>query len=1033
MKPCHYILPVFILPLFGGLSHLAASPPSLRPPNEDMDGGQADQHLHIADSLKTAGQYDSATVYYALVVKQSEAAGEWTTCIKALAGWCANESQRGDNLKAVPLGVRAVEVGTRELGKMNVDVGIAYYVAAYAYLGTSKYPEALSHFETSIAILDSVLDENDIRFAEAYEGFSQYYDELGDYDKRIELLHKVLSIRQQNPDKQVAQVAITYSNLGLAYRDKGHNRKATEYLTCAVEHQLRHVGELHPHTALMYNNLGLSFFYGGDNQRALDNYRKCLSIYASLGGDNPRAAYAQNNIAMSYRLEKNFKAALDHGIRSRDLFAGSLGADHPTVAGIVNNLGRTYFDMGNYRKAEESFRSALGMWRSKLGDKHPLVAQSFYNLSDVAAKGKSYDLALSLLDSSLQIRTSVLGERHPKIAEALRAQGNVHAAQGKYDNALRSYQQALMVLVEGFTDSSIQANPALEQVEPRTLLLGTLASKAEVLVKRNSAGDLEAAVDTYHLAARLIGRLRQGFSTEGAKLYLTSESFGVLEKGIGAALRLHAKTNDSTYLHLAFEFAEMGKAGMLSEALAEANARTFAGIPDSLLDAEQSLRDDIAFLDTQVQKQRQTAGRDSAQLRVLEVKLFDATRTYERLIARFEKEYPSYYELKLPPTAVSVKRIQESALGNGEALVEYVAGDSVCFIFVVTKDGIDVNTVRHKGKLTANVLAFRNALRNLDIAAYTRNAYELYRTLVAPVRGKLAGMSKLVIIPDGVLHHVPFEALLMKRAEGSSPDFPHLPYLIFDFEMRYHASAAMLTSEVKREIEERSDAGFAGLAPVFPDGDASRGAKKGKKGEFAVTTRAIRLDGATYPALPATEDEVRGIARLFEEHRQPATMYLRGKASESVLKDPSLRRHAYLHIASHGFINETSPKLSGLLFARDGRKEDGVLYTGETYNLNLDADLVVLSACESGLGKVVRGEGILGLTRGFLYAGARNIVVSLWQVADKSTAELMIAFYTNVLNGQPYATALRNAKLQIIRDVKYSYPLEWGPFVLLGR
>jgi CHAT domain-containing protein len=369
-------------------------------------------------------------------------------------------------------------------------------------------------------------------------------------------------------------------------------------------------------------------------------------------------------------------------------------------------------------------------------------------------------------------------------------------------------------------------------------------------------------------------------------------------------------------------------------------------------------------------------------------------------------------------------------LGNEEALVEYVAGDSVCCIFVVTKQGMDVNTVRHNGKLTGNVLAFRNALRNLDLAGYTRNAYELYRTLIAPVRRKLTGIVKLVIIPDGVLHHLPFEALLMKPAHEALPDFSRLSYLLNDYEIRYHASASMMTSEVKREIAERSDAGFAGLAPVFAD---KKGATNAKKGEFAVTTRAIRLDGTTYPALPASEDEVRRIARVFDEHRQPATMYLHGKASESVLKDPSLRRHAYLHIASHGFINETNPKLSGLLFAKDGGKEDGVLYTGETYNLNLDADLVVLSACESGLGKVVRGEGILGLTRGFLYAGASNVLVSLWQVADKSTADLMVEFYRNILKSQPYSTALRNAKLVMIKAGKYAYPLEWGPFVLVGR
>lgn len=999
----------------------------------EPDSLVASRHLRIADSLKKSGQYDSAAVYYALAVEQSEAAKDWIVHVKALAGWCANESQRGDNIKAVPLGAKAVEVGIRELGKFNVDAGIAHYVAAYAYLGTSKYAEALSHFEASVTILDSLLDENDIRFAEVYEGFSEYYEEVGDIDKRIELLHRVLSIRQKNPDKEVTGIAITYSNLGLSYQKKGHHKRAAHYLAAAVDHQLRQVGEVHPNTAQMYNNLGTSYLSGGDLDRARATFRKALDIFDQLGGSQPNAAYAHNNIAMVYRLQKEFPPALKHGATSRDLFAAALGQDHPNVAGIVNNNGRTYFDMGNYRKAEELFITALTSWRNKLGNAHPLVAQSLYNLSDVAAKRKRYAVALSLLDSSLQIRTTALGARHPKVAEALRAQGNVYAAQARFTAALRSYQQALMVLVDGFTDSSTHSNPTLDRVDPRTLLLGTLASKAAVLLKRGRPNDLEVSLETYQLATHLIGRLRQGFSTEGAKLYLSTESFGVLEGGIAAALRLHERTGRREHLSAAFEFAEMGKAGMLSEALAEADARKFAGIPDSLLDVEQSLRDDIAFLDTQVQRLRQAVKRDSVKLREVERRLFDVTQQYQRLVARFEKEFPAYYQLKLRPSGISLDTLQTTVLAADEALLEYVVGDSLCYVIVVKKDGITCTTTRHHGKLTDNVLAFRNALRNLDFAGYTRSAHMLYRTLVAPVRSRLAGMKKLLIIPDGVLHHLPFEALLTKRPTGTSPDFARLPYLISEYDISYAMSASLLAGTSERHAERNT--GFAGFAPVFADRqppvEAIEPEQPEPKADYAITTRAIRLEGKTYPSLPESEREVREIARLFDARGARSNAYLHQRAVKSELKRvPQL---ASLHIASHGFIDEKQPKLSGILFAREGEEESSVLYSGEIYNLELNADLVVLSACESGLGKVVRGEGILGLTRGFLYAGARNIVVSLWQVADKSTADLMVEFYKGVLKGQPYSASLRNAKLALIKAGTYAYPLEWAPFVLVGR
>jgi CHAT domain-containing protein len=162
-------------------------------------------------------------------------------------------------------------------------------------------------------------------------------------------------------------------------------------------------------------------------------------------------------------------------------------------------------------------------------------------------------------------------------------------------------------------------------------------------------------------------------------------------------------------------------------------------------------------------------------------------------------------------------------------------------------------------------------------------------------------------------------------------------------------------------------------------------------------------------------------------------IYTHNSAKEELIKSDEIKNYKYIHIASHGFINEEKPNLSGILFTKEEKGEDGILYANEIYNLNLDADLVVLSACESGLGKIIKGEGLISLTRGLLFAGAKNVVVSLWRVADKSTSELMIEFYRNILNGESYSASLRQAKLKLIKNGKYSYPLEWSPFILIGR
>ena len=197
--------------------------------------------------------------------------------------------------------------------------------------------------------------------------------------------------------------------------------------------------------------------------------------------------------------------------------------------------------------------------------------------------------------------------------------------------------------------------------------------------------------------------------------------------------------------------------------------------------------------------------------------------------------------------------------------------------------------------------------------------------------------------------------------------------------------------------------------------------------------RSVLLGGKKYSSLPKSEEEVKSISKLFSAEKKSTEYFLRNKAKEDLMKSNGISSYGFIHLATHGFINEVKPNLSGILFNLGRRNEDGILFLNEIYNLKLNADLVVLSVCESGLGKVVKGEGIMGLTRGFLYSGANNLLVSLWEVGDKSTSELMINFYKNVLKGISYSESLRNAKLEIIEEKKYAYPLEWGPFVLIGK
>ena len=229
---------------------------------------------------------------------------------------------------------------------------------------------------------------------------------------------------------------------------------------------------------------------------------------------------------------------------------------------------------------------------------------------------------------------------------------------------------------------------------------------------------------------------------------------------------------------------------------------------------------------------------------------------------------------------------------------------------------------------------------------------------------------------------------------------------------------------------------LAGFAPAFPDSSTGGNRPKPYALHYAeewASVRSVTVGDRTFGEIPGSEEEVRTIVTDFNKSGKQSVAFLRSDATKENLKE-NASHCRFLHIATHSYVDEENPKLSGLLFSQStSSAEDAVLYPGETYNLNLKADLLVLSSCESGMGKLVKGEGLMAITRGFFFAGARNIVFSLWKVYDRHTNQLMTEFYRNVLKGDSFTSSLREAKLAMIKNETSAFPAKWAGFVLMGR
>ena len=546
--------------------------------------------------------------------------------------------------------------------------------------------------------------------------------------------------------------------------------------------------------------------------------------------------------------------------------------------------------------------------------------------------------------------------------------------------------------------------------------------------------------------------MRRSIVTEGAKLHWSETVAPLLAGAIGVAVKLYEITGEDEYKANAFYFAEKGKATLLLESFSEVSARRIVGIPDSLLDQERTLYAEVMGHEQRLREiPGGESGRLSEEINRRQRQVFELNRRREALIAYLEHAYPDYFDLKYNIEVARPEDVQRVGLDEETAIVEYVLGEQDIFIFTITSTEINVTSQAKDSNLEHQITELRRGIIEQDYELYTVYAHLLYNQLLKEVVDENQ-VSNLVIIPDGVLNYVPFEALLTRDIANSvsTKDYRSLPYVIKRFAVSYAYSATLRTETIQRSRPEPPK-DYLAFAPVFRGG-----VPVGTWGADLLNDSG-KIDSADVNGrlgyLARTRSEVTDIRKLFTRRygllerllSRKTQVYLEENATEARLKTVALDEYRYVHFATHGFASDTNQEASGiLLFPHEGSTEgsseeadsvheDGVLRVDEVYNLKLNADLVVLSACETGLGPIARGEGVLGLTRGFLYAGSSNVLVSLWKADDIQTSQLMPDFYRSLLRGMGMPSALRAAKLTLIQaNSRYARPFYWAPFVLVG-
>ncbi len=695
-------------------------------------------------------------------------------------------------------------------------------------------------------------------------------------------------------------------------------------------------------------------------------------------------------------------------------------------------LGNYYFKGDKIKKAIKEYKKGLAIALNIGYLANKLIVNIYQGKGKCFLKLNKYKKAESAFKQGLKFSQKMPPPNLINVAMINNDLASCYINTQQYKKALKFIQKALIKLIPNYDKDDIYDNPKINQVHLKNYLLEILSNKAYAVYglyeQSRSRKDLLFAYITFELVDKLIHVIRGDYQVENSKLFLVSRVHEIYDAALSVAYELYKKTRDEKYLRKCFEWAEMGKSNLLVNDIRKIDTKIQANIPRDLLEREESLRLELnridKFINQEIAKGKMA---NKKKIKRNEKKYEDYHTKYNKLIRQFESDYPDYYSLKYDTRIASIEELRmplrEDIDCNSPALIEYFVGEKYLYIFFITSRKFEVFRQKLSEKFVATIREFQDSIKKsyfTEIYRFIRSAYQLYQILFPkelqqfledwryqPPEDNIG--ERLIIIPDKELATIPFEALLTKPTKNSEA-FNELPYLIKDFSISYHYSATLWLNGCKKRnfATIDYDGGFIGFAPIYKNSQTK------------------------YAGLIYSEKEVSNIAKMFEKNNKKSHVYLGNEATKYNLKR-FVSNFKYILISAYATYDAKHPERTHIvLYSNKERGDFSHFNISDAYNLSINAQLVVLSFSKSGLGQIVKGEGIMAMNRGFLYAGAENVISTLFKIYDKHSAELTQCFFELVLTKElSYTEALREAKLQLIQKGGYM-PVHWAGFVLVG-
>ncbi|MBD6620267.1 CHAT domain-containing protein [Komarekiella sp. 'clone 1'] len=774
------------------------------------------------------------------------------------------------------------------------------------------------------------------------------------------------------------------------------------------------------------NLLGIGRVYDllGEKQEALKYYNQALPIFRAVE-ERRGEATTLNNIGLVYDSLGEKQEALKYYNQALPIFRAV--EDRRGEAATLNNIGLVYNSLGSLGEKLEAlkyYNQALPILRAV--EDRRMEATTLNNIGGVYDSLGGKLEALKYFNQALPIFRAVEDRRGE--AATLNNIGGVYDDLGEKQSAFKYYNQAL---------------PILRAVGDRRVEATTLSNMA--LLER-SQGNLQQAQKHIQAAIEIIEDLRTKIANKELRASYFASVQDYYKFYTDLLMQLHKKDPSKGYDALALEVSDRSRARVLIELLTEANIDIRKGIDPQLLAEENRLRSQINAREQILSELSSRKETPEQLLTNTKQQIQDLLKQQRELEVKIRANNPEYADL-IYPQPLTLKQIQQQ-LDKDTLLLQYSLGEERSYLWAVTPDSLNSYELPKREQIDkAAKNLYNNYLKNPGMLGVSpeetaKAANELSQLILAPVADKL-GQKRLVIVGDDALQYIPFAALTTSTKLADGSDYQPL---VVNHEISSLPSASTIAI-LRKQTKGRTKAPktLAILAdPVFTASDRRVAGKSANTAnnnidqqleESALKRSTRNINRSEIQRLEGTEKEAKEILKLVSPSENIQAFGF--DANYNWATNKQLSQYKMLHFATHGFLDSTEPELSGIVLSlidKQSKSQRGFLRLTDIFNLNFPAELVVLSACETGLGKEVKGEGLVGLTRGLMYAGAARVVVSLWNVDDEATSLLMSQFYSQMLQqGKTPAAALRAAQLKMWEQEKWRNPYSWSAFTLLGE